>query len=186
MLQLKAPPPEDTDATPTPLVSSLLGYLTRPLIVLPNSSIVYESLAKDVLSSAHSAHVTYYILPHLTRSNLNMSALVQAILRGLSSGGVAPSLELLFAVIRLVHPRLTPATSQEQLLHDYLQLVSMLLSHTPSGHVTVEEEEEEDDRMSIGDEDMEPLSSHEAMLRHCLATIGGDELPRCLQQKRYL
>lgn len=186
VLQLKAPPPEDADTTPTPLVASLLGYLTRPLIALPDDSLIYESLAKEVLSSTHSAHVTYYVLPHLARSTLNVSALVRAILSGITSGGVAPSLELLFAVIRLVHSRLTPAISDQQLLHDYLQLVSLLLSHTPSSHVTVEEEEEYDDDMSVGDVDMEPLSSRDAMLHHCLATVGGEELPRCLQQNRYI
>ena len=173
---------------PTPLVGSLLGYLTHPLSALPDSSLLYESLAKEVLSSAHSNHVTYYVLPHLSKSELNVSALVQAIISGLASGDVAPSLELLFAVIRLVQPNLSPEKSDQQLLQDYMQLVSLLLDHTPSSHVTQEgagheEDEGEEEGMEVGGSD--PLTSQDAMLRHCLATVGGEELPRCLQQRRY-
>ena len=187
LLQLKVPPPDDPDATPTPLAVSLLDYLTRPLQALETvpegGRRIYESLANEILSLANSPHVSYYVLPRLRNSHLSMSALVRAVTAGLSSGGVAPSVELLYGVIQLTHFTNTVHTDP-QLLQDYLHLLSLLLGHAPSSHVTTEEgeEEEEEEEMSV---DLDPVSSPESMLRHCLATIGGDQLLTCLQQRRY-
>lgn len=143
---------------------------------------MYESLANEVLSSSHLSHVSYYILPHLSRCDLDLPALVRAVLVGVVSGGVAPCVELLYAVVTLVHHKLTSLDTQQQLLHDYLHLVSALLDHTPLGHVTSagegEEEEEEGSGMEIGD--IDPLSSRDAMLSQCLMTLGGPVLPKTL------
>ena len=168
------------DATPTPLATSLLGYLTRPLIGRQGSGLVYESLANEVLSSSHSPHVIYSILPHLRKCDLNLPVLVQAVLRGVANGGVVPCVELLYAVVTLVHHKLTSLDTQQQLLHDYLQLVSTLLDRTPLGHATSagEGEEEEEEEMDVGD--IDPLSSHDAMLCQCLVTVGGPVLPTTL------
>lgn len=121
----------------------------------------------------------------------NISALVRSILSGLYTGVVAPSLSLLYAVIQLTHSRLTPRNLDRELLHDYLELVALLLSHIPSSHVTMEgvameEEDMEGDDLSVEDVDVDPLSSHDAMLRHCIASVGGGQLPKCLQQLKYV
>ena len=190
LLKLRVPPPEDLDATPTPLAASLLGYLTRPLIGGGGSGFVYKFLANEVLSSSRSPHVTYYVLPHLRRCpDVDLSALVGAIHAGVTNGGVVPSLELLYAVIQLVHFRLPSVETEGGFVETYLHLVSMLLSKLPSGHgaegsMGEEEEEEEGEGRMEEEGEEDPLSSHDAMLRHCLATLGGEQLPTCLQLRR--
>ena len=185
LLQLKTPPPMDVDATPPPLASSLLGYLTRPLMSGCEDGAMYESLANEVLSFSLSLHVSYYILPHLKKSTINLSVFVRSLLVGVVDGGVVPSLQLLYSVLELVHSHLP--TLEVGLLESYLHLVSVLLSsHTPSGHMTVgrggEEEEWEEGMEVEGEED--PLSGPEALLRHCLATVGGGEVASSLQHQR--
>jgi hypothetical protein len=186
LLKLRVPPPEDLEATPTPLTSSLLGYLTRPLLSSGRSDFVYQCLASEVLSSSHSPHIAYYVLPHLCGCpGIHLSPLVRAIHSGVVSGGVAPSLALLYAVTQLVHFRLN-SIEEEGLVETYLHLVSILLGEIPSGHVTtgvgdmVEDEEEEEEVEGVVD----PLSSRDAMLRHCLTTLGGEQLLTCLQLRR--
>lgn len=186
LLKLRTPLPEDLEATPTPLVTSLLGYLTRPLISGGGGDFVYEFLANEVLSSSHSPHVTYYVLPHLRgRSDIDLPALVRAIHTGVTEGGVAPSLELLYAVIQLVHFQLPTVEREGGLVETYLHLVSLLLGKIPSGHVTAGSVGDYEEKgMELEGEGEDPLSSRDAMLRHCLATLGGEQLPQCLQLRR--
>ena len=186
LLKLKAPPPEDAEATPTPLAESLLGYLTRPLVSGREDGGVYVSLANEILSLSLSPHVSYYVLPHLRRSDVDLPVLVKSVLGGVASGGVASSLQLLYSILELTHSRL-PSLGAE-LLESYLQLVSVLLSeHTPSvpmetGGGVAEEDWEE---MEVdGGED--PLACPEAMLRHCLAALGGPQIAETLQQRTSL
>lgn len=183
LFQLRVPTPDSVDATPTLLGTSLLGYLTRPLMggVAGGSGLMYEFLANEVLGSAHSPHVTYLVLPHLRTQGVDAGPLVRGVLAGVASGDVAPTLELLYAVIQLVHSNLATADMEERLIEDYLQLVSVLLSKIPSEHVVAGAIEEEGEGEG---EDVDPLSSRDAMLRHCVASLAGDELPLCLQQKR--
>lgn len=189
LMKLRVPPPDGPEATPTPLATSLLGYLTHPLISGGGNGFVYEFLANEVLGSSHSPYVTYYVLPHLRRCpDVNLSALVGAIHAGVTSEGVAPSLSLLYAVIQLVHFRLPSIVKEERLVETYLRLVSLLLSKLPSGHEAngnagAQEEEEEEEEMEEGGEE-DPLSSRDAMLRHCLAALGGEQLPTCLELRR--
>ena len=184
LLQLKTPPPEDVEPTPTPLASSLLGYLTRPLLSGCEDGGVYESLANEILSLSLSPHVSYHVLPHLRNSSINVPALVHSVLAGVVSGGVTPSLQLLYSVLELAHAQL-PMLKGEGLLQTYLKLVSVLLSsHTPLVPVGVSGEEEGEEEEGEGMEVEEPLSCPEAMLRHCLATLGGSEIPTALHQQR--
>lgn len=183
LLQLKTPPPEDPSTTPTPLASSLLGYLTCPLTSCPERQMVYESLANEILSCSDSPHVSYCVLPHLVRSDINMSAVVSSILTGVTSGGVAPSPELLYAVVQLTHSRLTADRAGADLLPDYLHLLSLLLGSAPSSHVTAGVESVDDDDDSGDDMEIDPLSSRDAMLHHSLIIIGGDQLPKCIQHR---
>ncbi len=184
LLRLKTPPPEGLEDTPPPLASSLLGYLTRPLVSGREDGGVYESLANEILSLSLSPHVSYYVLPHLKMAEIDLPTFVRSVLVGVVNGGVAPSLQLLYSVLKLAHSHLP--TLGVWLLESYLQLVSVLLSsHAPSGHVTVgsreEGEEEEEEGMEVEEEE-DPLSCPEAMLRHCLATVGGEEIANSLQQ----
>lgn len=184
LLKHKTPPPEDANTVPPPLADSLLVYLTRPLVSGCEDEGMYESLANEILSSSLFPHVSYYILPHLKKSGINLSLFISSLLTGVTNGGVDPSLQLLYSTLELVHSRLL--TLEAGLLESYLELVSVLLSsHIPSGHLSVGRggyEEEEEGMEVEGEED--PLSGPDAMLRHCLVTMGGGEVASALQQHR--
>ena len=150
---------------------------------------MFESLANEVLSSSFSPHVRYYVLPYLMNSDIDLLTLVHSILVGVSKEGVTPSLELLYSIIQLIHSKFNSPRFSEQLVLDYLQLVSTLLRHIPSSHVPADDAGgvEADDAMSTEEEKEEDggnLSSHDAMLRHCLATIGGEEFTSYLHFKK--
>lgn len=189
LLKQKAPPPDDITTTPPPLVGSVLSFMTRPLSYSQaTGSHALEALANEVLSHSRSPYVSYYIVPHLmTNSDLNLAVLIHCVLSGVVRGGVAPTVELLYAIVQLCHPKLTSSASSDHFLQDYLQLVSTLLDHAPLSHVTSGEVKEDDDDDSDSDvmmEDNDPLSSCETMMFHCLVTLGGPEIVTCMNREK--
>ncbi len=184
LMEAKVPPPDDLDTVPSPLATSLLSYMTLPL--LGGDACCYEALAREVLARSTSPHLCYLVIPHLVNSDLNLEMLVHSISMGVVSGRVPASLELLYGLLRLVHFRLTSPNMKNKTILDYLHVVSLLLDHAPLNHVTSMDTRDSDADDIMVTEDSTPLSSPEAILRHCLVIVGGEEIPKCIRLKKWV
>lgn len=183
LLENRAPPPDDVDHTHSPLVGSILKLLIRPLLCLGPERSLYQIFAVDLFSRPLTPHLCYIILPHLMTFDLNLSRLLEAI-RDVALEGVASSLDLLYASIQLLHSRLKSLS--QQLLADYFQVVSVLISGVRPDDITLPDIEEDiDDVMSVdGLDDLDPLSSRDELLACCLSVLCGREIPDRIRQER--
>ena len=190
LLEQRVPPPEGSDHTPSPLASSLLDYLTRPLLCGRKDFALYASFASELFSAPLTPHICYLVLPRLSTSDLSLEHLLGSLLRGVVSypRGVASPLVLLYAVLQLVHPKLKVLS--QQLLAQYLQLLAVLLSNCSKDHVTSHDptaDEDFDDDVHVMEVDrsqLDPLGSHDELLQCCISTITGSEVPRRLKHEK--
>jgi len=156
----------------------------QELCALPFLSRVHAALASEVFCTNLTPHVCYLVLPHLLTFDLPLATLLDSLSDLLSTGGLPPSMELLYVLTQLVNPRL--GSLSQASFSQYLNLLAMLLRHTPRDHVTSGEEEEEEKvgwLMEItGDPD--PLGSRDELLACCVAGVTGKQLPNRLRQER--
>ena len=185
LLEHRAPPPDGTDHTHSPLADSILKLLIRPLLCMGPERSLYKVFALNLFSQPLTPHLCYIILPHLMTFNLDFARLLEAI-RGVALEGAASPLDLLYASIQLLHSRLKSLS--HQLLADYFQVVAVLLSRVHPDDVMLQDMEEDfDDVMSVdGLADLDPLSSRDELLACCLSILCGKEIPDRIRQERYV
>lgn len=184
LLENRAPPPDGEDHAHSLLADSILKLLIHPLLRMGPEKELYKVFALDLFSRPLTPHLCYIILPHLMTFNLNLGRLLEAI-RGVAVEGVASSLDLLYALIQLLHSRLKSLS--QQLLADYFQVVAVLLGGVRPSEVTLHDVEDDDfdDVMSIdGFDEPDPLSSRDELLACCLNVLCGREIPNRIRQER--
>lgn len=74
---------------------------------------LYVAFASELLSPL-TPHVCYLVLPHLLTFDLPLEGMIHAILGIVERGSVAPTPELLYAILQMVHSRL----GEKELLDD--------------------------------------------------------------------
>ena len=67
---------------------------------------VHAALASEVFCPHLTPHVCYLVLPHLLTFDLPLATLLDSLSDLLSTGGLPPSIELLYMLTQLVNPRL--------------------------------------------------------------------------------
>lgn len=183
LLENRAPPPDGADHTHSLLADSILKLLIHPLLCLGPEQSLYKVFAVDLFSKPLTPHLCYIVLPHLMTFDLDLSHLMEAI-KSVALEGVALSLDLLYALVKLLHSQLKLLS--QQLLADYFLVVSILISGVRPSDVSLHDLEEDiDDVMSVdGLNDLDPLSSRDELLACCLGIFCGREIPERFVQER--
>ncbi len=163
----------------TPMGSTLLSYLTRPLDGA--EGVVYEHLSNEVLSQAQDAHVKFMILPRLISMELNLGPLLRSIHEGVVKGGVALNGDLIYSIIQLTDASLKSGELSDDLFMQYLQLMALLLELSPVRQpVLMEDDEEEEEEEEMEEEDG---SQNVGVFDQCLALLGGSHTVPTLHAK---
>ena len=184
LLENRAPPPDGVDHAHSPLTDSILKLLVCPLVHVGSEQSLYKLFTLDLFSRPLTPHLCYIILPHLMTFDLDLARLLESI-RGVALEGVASSLDLLYALIQLLHSRLKLLS--QQLLSDYFKVVAVLLGCVHPDDIAVQDLDDDfDDVMSIdGMDELDPLSSRDELLACCLSVLCGREIPDRIRQERY-
>ena len=82
--------------------------------MLPISSRLHAALASEIFCPQLTPHVCYLVLPHLMTLDFPLTPLLAYLSDVLPTGGLQPSLQLLYSITQLVNPKLGEEQKQLQ------------------------------------------------------------------------
>ena len=83
-------------------------------LMLPISSRLHAALASEIFCPQLTPHVCYLVLPHLMTLDFPLTPLLAYLSDVLPTGGLQPSLQLLYSITQLVNPKLGEEQKQLQ------------------------------------------------------------------------
>ena len=113
----------------------LYHSVTVRMLLLPSR--LYASLASELFCPQLTPHVCYLVLPHLVTFDFPLTPLLAYLSDVLPTGGLPPSLQLLYSLTQLVNPKLGEGQKQVTqfqtrfVLLSYPFLFSLTLSSFP-------------------------------------------------------
>ena len=103
----------------------LYHSVTVRMLLLPSR--LYASLASELFCPQLTPHVCYLVLPHLVTFDFPLTPLLAYLSDVLPTGGLPPSLQLLYSLTQLVNPKL----GEGQKLVTQFQTHFVLFSYPP-------------------------------------------------------